>query len=157
MASTVQVTPTDTAAGVAQLLGPLVIELTALSVTGKQAHWHVKGANFMPVHELLDTIVTDARDGADLAAERVVALGAPLDVRLATVAKETGTGAFPTGFITTDDAVSEVVKHMDVVIAKGREIIAPLGELDETSQDIAIEIQRGLEKNRWFLDSSRTA
>lgn len=157
MASTVQVTPTDTAAGVAQLLGPLVIELTALSVTGKQAHWHVKGANFVPVHELLDTIVTAARDDADLAAERVVTLGAPLDVTLATVAKETGTGAFPTGFISTDDAVAEVVKHMDVVIAKGREIIPPLGELDETSQDIAIEIQRGLEKNRWFLDSSRTA
>lgn len=157
MTTNVQVTPTETAAGVAQLLGPLVVELTALSITGKQAHWHVRGANFVPVHELLDSIVSNARDWTDLAAERIVALGAPLDVTVATVARDTATGAFPAGFVSTEDAIAEFLKHMDIVIAKGRDIIRPLGELDETSQDIAIEIQRGLEKDRWFLDSSRSA
>ena len=27
----------------------------------------------------------------------------------------------------------------------------PLGDIDVTSQDVAIEIARGLEKDRWFL------
>ena len=41
----------DTVAGVAQFLGPVVLDLTALAVDGKQAHWHVRGANFQAVHE----------------------------------------------------------------------------------------------------------
>lgn len=156
MTTTVNVTPADTAAGVAQLLGPVVVELTALSITGKQAHWHVKGPNFVPVHELLDSIVDHARGFTDLAAERIVALGTPLDATLAAVAKQTATPAFPTGFISTDTAVDEVVKHLDIVLDKLRETVAPLGELDEVSQDVAIEIVRGLDQDRWFLDSSRT-
>ena len=34
------------AAGTAQFLSPVVIGLEALVVNGKQAHWHVRGANF---------------------------------------------------------------------------------------------------------------
>ncbi|MCU1420758.1 MAG: starvation/stationary phase protection protein, partial [Microbacteriaceae bacterium] len=40
----------DVTSGVAQFLGPVVIDLTALAVDGKQAHWHVRGANFQAVH-----------------------------------------------------------------------------------------------------------
>lgn len=156
MTATVDVKPTETAAGVAQLLGPAVVELTALSVTGKQAHWHLKGPNFVPVHELLDSIVEHARDAADTAAERIVALGAPIDATLAAVAKQTETPAFPTGFITADTAIDEVVKHMDVVLGKLRDAVKPLGEIDDMSQDVAIEIVRELDKDRWFLASSRT-
>src|SRR5207244_4241437 len=79
-------TPSETAAGVAQFLTPVVIDMEALVVNTKQAHWHVRGGSFIGVHELLDTVVTDAQDWADTAAERVVALGLPLDSRIAAVA-----------------------------------------------------------------------
>ena len=61
IAATQSVSNPDVAAGVAQFLTPVVIDLTALVVNGKQAHWHVRGANFIGVHELLDTIVAHAR------------------------------------------------------------------------------------------------
>ncbi len=72
--STTAIDPT-VAAGAAQFLSPVVLGLQALTVNGKQAHWHVRGANFIGVHELLDTIVAHAGDFADTAAERIVALG----------------------------------------------------------------------------------
>ena len=59
---TISTTASDptVAAAAAQFLSPVVLGLQALTVNGKQAHWHVRGANFVGVHELLDTIV-DAR------------------------------------------------------------------------------------------------
>ena len=65
----------EIAAGAARFLSPVVIDLEALVVNGKQAHWHVRGGSFIGVHELLDGVVAHAQDYADTAAERVVALG----------------------------------------------------------------------------------
>jgi starvation-inducible DNA-binding protein len=120
----------DVAAGVAQFLSQIVTDMTALSVNGKQAHWHVRGIAFVAVHELIDVVVDHAREWADLAAERVVALGLPVDGRIETVAAKTVIPPTSPGF-----------NQIDVTIA----------ELVASSQDVAIEISRGLEKDRWFL------
>ena len=44
--------------GTQQFLAPVVIAMQALAIDGKQAHWHVRGENFIAVHELLDKVVT---------------------------------------------------------------------------------------------------
>jgi starvation-inducible DNA-binding protein len=141
----------DVAAGVAQFLSPVVIDLTALVVNGKQAHWHVRGANFIGVHELLDTIVAHAQEWADLAAERIVALGLPVDARLATVAAKTTTPELTAGFRPANDSIAEVIAQIDAALASVNTAVKELDELDQTSQDVAIEIARGLDKDRWFL------
>src|ERR1700712_4961915 len=99
----------DVTSGVAQFLSPVVVDLTALAVDGKQAHWHVRGANFIGVHELLDVVVAHAQEYADTAAERVVALGLPIDARIATVAAKTSTPALAEGFQQSDQIVAQVI------------------------------------------------
>lgn len=141
----------DTVAGVAQFLGPVVVDLTALAVDGKQAHWHVRGANFQAVHELLDDVVDHAHDYADTAAERVVALGLPLDVRIQTVGSKATTPKLTAGFQQSDAVIAEVIASIDATLATVRTAVDELAELDPVSQDVAIEIARGLEKDRWFL------
>jgi starvation-inducible DNA-binding protein len=42
----------------------------------KQAHWNVRGAQFIALHELFDSIAGEAEDWSDLLAERGGALGA---------------------------------------------------------------------------------
>ena len=88
----------EVASAAAGFLTPVVHDLQALAVNGKQAHWHVRGGSFIGVHELLDTVVDDAQDFADTAAERVVALGLPLDARLATIAAKSSLPALADGF-----------------------------------------------------------
>ena len=141
----------DVAAGVAQFLSPVVVDLTAIVVNGKQAHWHVRGDNFVGVHELLDTIVGHAQDWADLAAERIVALGLPVDARLATVAAKTSTKELAAGFRRSNDTIAEMIAQLDAALASVNTAVKELDELDQTSQDVAIEIARGLDKDRWFL------
>ncbi|GMA28215.1 Dps family protein [Arenivirga flava] len=141
----------DVAAGVAQFLSPIVLDLTALATDGKQAHWHVRGANFQAIHLLLDDVVDHAREYADTAAERIVALGLPLDARTQTVGVKAGTPVLSEGFQHSDVVVAEVIAIIDATMKTVRTAIDELGELDAASQDVAIEIARGLEKDRWFL------
>ncbi|MBX3100197.1 MAG: DNA starvation/stationary phase protection protein [Salinibacterium sp.] len=141
----------DVTSGVAQFLAPVVTDLTALSVDGKQAHWHVRGPNFQAVHELLDLVVTNARTFADTAAERVVALGLPLDARIQTVGSKATTPKMSAGFQQADVVIGQVIAAIDATLVTVRTAIDELADLDPVSQDVAIEIARGLEKDRWFL------
>lgn len=143
----------DVASGVAQLLTPVVHHLIVLALTGKQAHWHVRGANFVSVHEFLDEVVAHAQDWSDLAAERIVALGLPIDARLKTIAERSTAPEPSAGFQQAAAAINEVIGVMDQVKRYLDQAIDGLAELDPPSQDVAIEIRRGIDKDRWFLFS----
>jgi starvation-inducible DNA-binding protein len=152
-AQTISTTASDptVAAAAAQFLSPVVLGLQALTVNGKQAHWHVRGANFIGVHELLDSVVANAGAFADTAAERIVALGLPIDARLTAVAAKAGASAVPAGFTQSGELIRHIVADIDAILVDTKAAIDGLDEIDLTSQDVAIEIMRGLEKDRWFL------
>ena len=144
---TVSTTASDptVAAAAAQFLSPVVLGLQALTVNGKQAHWHVRGANFVGVHELLDTIVAHAGDFADTAAERIVALGLPIDARISAVAAKGSATSVPAGFTQSDELVRAVISDIDAILVDVKAAIDGLDEVDLTSQDVAIEVMRGLD------------
>ncbi|WP_396656832.1 Dps family protein [Microbacterium sp.] len=146
---TAAVDPTVAAAS-AQFLSPVVLKLQALAVNGKQAHWNVRGANFIAIHELLDSVVSHAQGWADEAAERIVALGLPVDARVSTVAGKTSSQV-QAGFVQWEQMVRDVIADIDPIVADLQTAIDGLDEVDLTSQDIAIAIKEGLEKDRWFL------
>lgn len=155
MATTVKTTASNAtaASSTSQFLAPVVLGLQALTINGKQAHWHVRGANFIGVHEFLDTLVANAGGWADEAAERIVALGLPLDARAERVGEKGATTGAPAGFAQSDEIVAGVISDIDRVIADLDAAIEGLDETDLTSQDIVIGIKSGLEKDRWFLFS----
>ncbi|WP_434316020.1 Dps family protein [Leifsonia sp. P73] len=138
---------------VAELLTPVVHDLTALLVNGKQAHWHVRGTNFIAVHELLDTVADHARDWADLAAERVVAFRIPVDARLRVVAANASAPEPPAGFLQAGDTIHAVIASVDAALHSVNRAVKGLATIDPISQDVAIEIGAGLDKDRWFLFS----
>ncbi len=150
-------TTPELAAGVAQFLAPVVIDLEAIVVNGKQAHWHVRGRNFVGVHELLDQVVEHAQEYADTAAERIVALGLPVDARLTTVAARTTVPPLSEGFQHSDVTITEVIAEIDAALLQVRRAVEGLDEVDLNSQDVAIEIERGLTKDRWFLQAHLAA
>jgi starvation-inducible DNA-binding protein len=141
------------AAAAAQFLSPVVLGLQALVINTKQAHWHVRGANFIGIHEFFDTIVDHASTWADDAAERIVALGLPIDARLETISAKVSGTKVAAGFSQSPDSIRAVIADIDAVIADVRVAIDGLDEVDLTSQDVAIAIMQGLEKDRWFLVS----
>lgn len=141
------------ASSTSQFLSPVVLGLQALTINGKQAHWHVRGANFIGVHEFLDTLVEHAGAWADEAAERIVALGLPIDARVQRVAEKVPATGAPAGFAQSTEVIKGIIADIDAVIADLEAAIEGLDETDLTSQDTAIGIKAGLEKDRWFLFS----
>lgn len=146
-------TTPDAAAGTAQFLAPVVIDSEALVVNGKQAHWHLRGASFVAVHELLDEVGAHAQGFADTAAERVVALGLPVDSRIGTVAAKNTLPEMADGFASWQDTVATVVAQIDAALVTVRTAVNGLDDIDLSSQDVAIEIERGLTKDRWLLQA----
>mgnify|MGYP003456029298 FL=1 len=139
--------------GVAQYLSPVVHDLVALAVNGKQAHWHVRGENFIGVHEFLDVVVTNAQDAADTVAERIVALGLPVDARIPPVAARTTTPTLSDGFQQSDVTVREIVAQLDATLETVYAAVKGLDDIDLVSQDVVIAIAQQLDKDRWFLSS----
>jgi starvation-inducible DNA-binding protein len=136
---------------VAGELQPLLFDLIALGLQGKQAHWNVVGPFFQSVHAQLDQIVADSREWADDVAERIVTIGVPASGQAADVAQQSSLDPLPEGTITDKQAVSSICDRVGMVATRARRVADSLGDQDIASQDLVLEILRGLEKHLWML------
>ena len=136
---------------VAPELQPTLLELVDLSLVAKQAHWNVSGELFKPLHLEFDEITEAARGWADDVAERLEAVGVAADGRATSVAGGSGLPAMPDGKLDGPVAARLVAGTMGEIAERVRGRIGRLGAVDPLSQDVLIEVGRGLEKQLWML------
>ena len=132
-------------------LQALLADLIDLSLQGKQAHWNVVGPLFQSVHVQLDSIVDDTRIWADDVAERKVTIDLAADGQAGDVAMQSRLEPLPQGYIADGEAVALLERRVAGVASRARGAAERLGDLDLASQDLIIEIVRGLEKHQWML------
>ena len=140
---------------VATELQAMLADLIDLSLQGKQAHWNVVGPLFQSVHVQLDNIVDDARMWADDVAERKVTIDLAADGQPGEVAMQSRLEPLPQGYIADREAVALMERRVAGVASHARQAAERLGDLDLASQDLIIEIVRGLEKHQWMLRAQR--
>src|SRR6202162_4505655 len=66
-----------------------------LKEQAKQAHWNVKGPNFIALHELFDKVAEAAEEFIDLLAERVTALGGVAEGTIEAAAGHSALPSYP--------------------------------------------------------------
>ena len=148
------VTPAFTAsAELAADLQRALVDITALSLVGKQVHWNVVGPNFRDLHLNLDEVVDIAREGSDDLAERMRAINAYPDGRPATVAEQTSVPEAPEAGVITADAVDYIVSAINAVTTTLREIHGAVDEADPSSSGILEDYTQRLEQQSWFLSA----
>jgi len=138
----------------AELLNRHLAAAIDLHAQIKQAHWNVRGANFIAVHELFDRIASDIEDASDLIAERARALGC--------TARGTVQIASSSSFlIPYRVGVAEAKEHLGAIAnALSAFEQSVRGAIDETdasgdqeTADIFTEVGRSVAKQLWLVES----
>jgi starvation-inducible DNA-binding protein len=137
-----------------ELLNARLADAIDLQTQTKQAHWNVKGPNFIALHELFDKINEDVEDYVDLIAERAVQLGGVAEGTARMAAKRSALSEYPVK--TTDghahvDALSSALAAFGKSARKAIDDADQFGDLD--TADIFTEISRGIDKWLWFVEA----
>ncbi len=135
-------------------LNKAVIEGIDLAAQIKQAHWTVKGPNFIALHELFDTLRGNVDGYIDVMAERISQLGGTVHATVQEVAKETTLKAYPLSISDGMDHVDYLARGFAALAKRTRIAIDAASEAgDQATADIFTQVTRGLDKDLWFLDA----
>jgi len=124
----------------------------------KQAHWNVKGPQFIALHELFDTVFNAVRGYVDLIAERAAQLGGQVNGTVRMAAGASSLKEYPGDIVAGSDHVDAVSRQL---AAFGKEVRAAIDTADKAEDkdtaDLFTEVSRGIDQWLWFVESHAQA
>jgi starvation-inducible DNA-binding protein len=141
-------------AKVTALLNARLADALDLQMQAKQAHWNVKGPQFIALHELFDKLAADIDGHVDEMAERITALGGIAEGTVQAVAGRSKLDPYPLD-------IAEGRAHLDALAAayarfarSVRKAIEEAGKAgDADTSDLFTGISRSADKGLWLLEA----
>jgi starvation-inducible DNA-binding protein len=129
-----------------------------LVTQAKQAHWNVKGPDFIALHELFDKVAESSEEYVDLIAERIIQLGGIAEGTVKAVGKRSQLPDYPL-------AISNGIDHVNALAhtlaSYGESIGTAIRNADELDDydttDLLTEISREVDKYLWFVEAHAQA
>ena len=129
-----------------------------LQMQMKQAHWNVKGPNFIGLHELFDKVDEGVEGYVDMIAERIVQLGGIAEGTVRVAAARSQLEEYPLSIAEGPAHVSAVAAALAAFGCEARGTINEADELDDAdTADLFTEISRGIDKWLWFVEAHAQA
>ena len=146
--------PLSTRRQVCLLLNQRLADCVDLQTQCKQAHWNVKGAQFIALHELFDKIHSAVDEYADLIAERIVQLGGIAEGTARIAAQRSTLLDYPLTIASGERHVAALSDALSEFGRTARIGIEEMNELEDAgSADVLTEISRGVDKWLWFVEA----
>jgi starvation-inducible DNA-binding protein len=146
--------PAATRAEMTELLNARLADALDLYSQAKQAHWNVKGSDFIQLHELFDTLAGEALAYVDLLAERTTALGGEALGTIRIAARHSSLPEFPRDAydgLDAIDALAESYATFGRGLREAARAADTAGDMD--TNDLFVEVSRGVDKSLWFLEA----
>ncbi|HNQ14863.1 MAG TPA: DNA starvation/stationary phase protection protein Dps [Pyrinomonadaceae bacterium] len=136
------------------ILNSRLADAIDLKSQAKQAHWNVKGTNFIALHELFDQVATDVETHIDDIAERITTLGGTAIGTVRTAAQNSTLSEYPLEITDGADHVDALSTALSDFGKKVRSAIDETDELgDANSVDLFTGISRSIDKFLWFVEA----
>jgi starvation-inducible DNA-binding protein len=146
--------PAGTRSEIIDLCNQQLADTADLQSQIKQAHWNIKGPEFIALHELYDQLAEEVEGYVDLIAERVTQLGGYAMGTARMAAANSRLPEFPVDAIQGLDTVKALVERYAAYAASTRSAIDESDKSgDLTTADLFTEVSRGVDKGLWFLEA----
>lgn len=125
-----------------------------LALAVKQAHWNLKGPQFIAVHLMLDGFRKELDGFNDDMAERAVQLGGTALGTAQVVAQNSKLAPYPTDIYAIADHVAALIDRYATFASAVRENIDEVDEAgDADTADLLTGLSRAVEKQLWFIEA----
>ena len=144
----------DARAGVIELLNARLADAIDLQSQAKQAHWNVKGMNFIALHELFDEVAAEVDGHVDTIAERVTTLGGTAQGTVRVSAANSSLTQYPLEITDGEahvDALSTALADFGKKVRADIDATEEFGDAD--TADLFTEVSRGIDKMLWFVEA----
>jgi starvation-inducible DNA-binding protein len=136
------------------ILNMRLADASDLKSQAKQAHWNVKGMNFIALHELFDRVATSLDVHVDDIAERITTLGGTALGTVRAAAQNSTLSEYPLEI--TDgadhvDALSTALADFGKKVRTDIDQTDSLGDAD--TADLFTGVSREIDKLLWFVEA----
>ena len=139
---------------IVDVLNARLADVSDLKTQAKQAHWNVKGIEFIQLHELFDEVATHLEAHADLIAERITALGGTALGTARLIAATSSIPEYDLDAVKGEDHLRALVQRMAKLAGSVRKAIDTTDDLeDKSTADLFTEVSRQVDKDLWFLEA----
>ena len=136
-----------------EILNKTLASASDLHAQLKQAHWNVKGPEFIALHKLFDELAEHVIDQVDTIAERITALGGTALGTIAQAVKNTELKTYPIDIFSAKEHLTHLAHNMALLGKNCRDNIKETEKTDMATSDVYIEITRQLDKDLWFIQA----
>ena len=136
------------------LLNARLLDTIDLRLAIKQAHWNVKGPNFIALHEMFDAMQARVDGFADDIAERAAALGGIVAGTSQAVVGGSRLEPYPADITAQEEHLKALAERVAKFGKLARKAIDEAdGADDKDTADLFTAISRQIDKDLWFLEA----
>lgn len=136
------------------MLGGVLASSIDLWTHSKQAHWNLKGMQFIGLHKLFDKISEGQQEYIDLVAERITQLGGVAEGTISAVSQKTNLPEYALNLSAAQDHVEALANSLGTYSNALRTCIPRIEDLqDPGTVDMLTEVLRGVDEWLWFVEA----